>query len=44
LGNNGLLLVSAGQLDGLELFAIKGSNTPNLFERPLLKLTYTQKE
>jgi hypothetical protein len=44
LGNNGLLLVPAGQSDGLELFAIKGSNALNLFERPLLKLTYTQKE
>lgn len=44
IGNNGLLLAAAGQSDGLELFAIKGSNVPNLFERPLLQLTYTLKE
>lgn len=43
-GNNGLLLIAAGQLDGLELFAIKGSNVPDPYERPLLKLTYTNKE
>jgi hypothetical protein len=43
-GNNGLLLIAPGQLDGLELFAIKGSNVPDAYERPLLKLTYTNKE
>jgi len=42
--NNGLILTTASTLDGVELFAIKGSSSANLNDRPLLKITYTAKE
>jgi hypothetical protein len=42
--NNGLLLQSGNQFDGLELFAIYGSDAADLSLRPRLKVTYTIKE
>ena len=42
--NNGLLLQAGNQVDGLELFAIFGSDAADLSLRPALKVTYTIKE
>ena len=42
--NNGLLLQAGNQFDGLELFAIYGSDAVDLQLRPRLKVTYTIKE
>jgi len=42
--NNGLLLTTGSPLAGAELIAIKGSNSANLSDRPLLKITYTVKK
>ncbi len=42
--NNGIILTTGNPLNGVELFAIKGSNSANLNDRPLLKITYTAKE
>jgi hypothetical protein len=42
--NNGLLLQAGNQFDGLELFAIYGSDALDLSLRPRLKVTYTIKE
>ncbi len=41
--NNGLILTTSSTLDGVELFAIKGSSSANLNDRPFLKITYTAK-
>ncbi len=42
--NNGLLLQAGNQFDGLELFAIFGSDAADLSLKPRLKVTYTIKE
>ncbi len=43
-GNNqGILLELTGQTDGLELFALKGSNASDKTLRPRLQITYTSK-
>ena len=42
--NNGLILTTSSPFDGVELFAIKGSSSANLNDRPYLKITYTSKE
>jgi hypothetical protein len=42
--NHGLLIRSQSYTEGLELFAIKGSNTPLLSERPRLKIVFTRLE
>ena len=42
--NNGLILTTSGPLDGFELFAIKGSSSANINDRPYLKITYTSRE
>ncbi len=42
--NHGLLITTGSPLSGIELFAIKGSNAAVISERPLLKITYTQKK
>jgi hypothetical protein len=39
-----LLLQAGNQVDGLELFAIFGSDAADLSMRPGLKVTYTIKE
>jgi hypothetical protein len=40
--NHGLLIRPQSYTEGLELFAIKGSNTPILSERPRLKIVFTR--
>ncbi len=42
--NNGILLEAGNQVDGLELFAIYGSDANDFTLRPRLKVTYTVKE
>jgi hypothetical protein len=42
--NHGLLIRSQSYTEGLELFAIKGSNTPLLSEKPRLKIVFTRLE
>jgi hypothetical protein len=41
--NNGLLIESGNSVNGLELFALKGSNHPDVSQRPRLRITYTIK-
>jgi len=40
--NHGLLLRSQSFMEGLELFALKGSNFPVQSERPRLKIVFTR--
>jgi hypothetical protein len=40
--NHGLLIRSQSYTEGLELFAVKGSNSPLLSERPRLKIVFTR--
>lgn len=42
--NQGMLIKSSGELRGVEIFAIKGSNAANLLERPKLEIVYTRKK
>jgi len=42
--NQGLLLSASDKLNGVELFAIKGSNTAVFAERPNLQIIYTSKK
>ena len=42
--NQGVLLRSGSDIEGLELFALKGSNALNHSERPRLKIVYTVRE
>jgi hypothetical protein len=42
--NHGLLIRSQSYTEGLELFAIKGSNTPVQSDRPRLKIVFTRLE
>jgi hypothetical protein len=42
--NNGLLLKAGNQFNGLELFAIHGSDAADLALRPRLRVTYSIKE
>ncbi len=42
--NQGMVIRSASLIEGLELFAIKGSDDPNLSERPRLRIVFTIKE
>ena len=42
--NQGILLRTSDQLNGVERFALKGSNTADAVLRPLLKITYTLKK
>ncbi len=42
--NEGLLIQVTSQIDGLELFAIKGSNAASRALRPRLQITYTGKK
>jgi len=42
--NQGILLRTSDQLNGVELFALKGSNAIDASLRPLLKITYTLKK
>ena len=42
--NQGMVIRSASLIEGLELFAIKGSDDPNLSERPRLRIVFTSKE
>jgi hypothetical protein len=41
--NQGLLLTPADGLDGMDIFAFKGSNSSNAFHRPRLLIFYTKK-
>jgi hypothetical protein len=41
--NQGLLLTPADGLDGMDIFAFKGSNSNNAFQRPRLLIFYTKK-
>jgi len=38
------MLRSGKDIEGLELFALKGSNSVNYSERPRLKIVYTVRE
>lgn len=42
--NQGVMLRSGNDIEGLELFALKGSSAVNYSERPRLKIVYTVKE
>ncbi len=42
--NQGVLLRSGNDIEGLELFALKGSNAINFAERPRIKIVYTARE
>ena len=42
--NQGLLLSASDKINGVELFAIKGSNTAVFAERPNLQIIYTSKK
>jgi len=42
--NQGLMLRSGNDIEGLELFALKGSSAADYSERPRLKIVYTVKE
>lgn len=42
--NEGVILRSGNDIEGLELFALKGSNAVNFEERPRLKIVYTARE
>jgi hypothetical protein len=42
--NQGILLRASDQVDGVELFALKGSSSFDALMRPLLKITYTIKK
>jgi len=42
--NQGMVIRSASLTEGLELFAIKGSDYPNLSERPRLRIVFTSRE
>jgi hypothetical protein len=42
--NQGMVIRSASLTEGLELFAIKGSEYPELSERPRLRIVFTSKE
>ena len=42
--NQGMVIRSASLTEGLELFAIKGSEYPDLSERPRLHIVFTSKE
>ncbi len=42
--NQGMVIRSASLIEGLELFAIKGSDDPKLSERPRLRIVFTSKE
>jgi hypothetical protein len=42
--NEGLLIQSGSQYNGLELFVLKGSNASNLALRPRLQITYTERK
>ena len=42
--NHGLLIRSQSYRDGLELFALKGSNSPEQTDRPRLKIVFTRLE
>ncbi len=41
--NQGMLLSAEDELNGLELFALKGSNAANVLQRPKLKIYFTNK-
>ena len=42
--NQGVILRSGNDIEGLELFALKGSNAVNFAERPRIKIVYTARE
>jgi len=42
--NQGMVIRSASLVEGLELFAIRGSEHPELSERPRLRIVFTSKE
>ncbi|MCH7774358.1 MAG: hypothetical protein IH784_08125, partial [Bacteroidetes bacterium] len=42
--NQGMVIRPASLIEGLELFAIKGSEYPELSERPRLRIVFTSKE
>jgi hypothetical protein len=42
--NQGVILRSGNNIEGLELFALKGSNAVNFAERPRIKIVYTARE
>ena len=42
--NQGMVIRSASLIEGLELFAIKGSDDLSLSERPRLRIVFTSKE
>ncbi len=42
--NQGMVIRPASLIEGLELFAIKGSEHPELSERPRLRIVFTSKE
>ena len=42
--NQGMVIRPASLIEGLELFAIKGSESPELSERPRLRIVFTSKE
>lgn len=42
--NQGLLVAASDKLNGVEIFAIKGSNAINFDERPKLQIIYTSKK
>ncbi|MEO8233522.1 MAG: hypothetical protein ABI638_14670 [Ignavibacteriota bacterium] len=42
--NQGMLITASGELRGVEIFVVKGSNAANLLERPKLEIVYTRKK
>lgn len=42
VSNQGMLIKATGELRGIEIFAIKGSNASNISDRPKLEIVYTR--
>jgi hypothetical protein len=42
--NEGMLIKASSELNGVEIFAVKGSNAANLLDRPKLEIVYTRKK
>lgn len=42
VSNQGMLIKATGEIRGVEIFAIKGSNTANITERPKLEIVYSK--
>ncbi len=42
VSNQGILIKASGELNGVEIFAIKGSNAANVSDRPKLEIVYSR--